>query len=48
MNVKRLFETFEPKKYKLFLDLSRAEERDFSGKVKVSGVPKNERSMLKI
>jgi aminopeptidase N len=45
MNVKRLFETFEPKKYKLFLDLSRANERDFSGKVKISGLPKNEQSI---
>ena len=37
MSVKRLFETFKPENYKIFLDLSGAKNRDFSGKVEILG-----------
>ena len=37
MSVKRLFETFKPEDYKIFLDLSGAKNRDFSGKVEILG-----------
>lgn len=42
MDVKRLFENFKPRKYELFLDLSKASERDFSGSVEIFGVSKRE------
>lgn len=41
MSVKRLFETFKPENYKIFLDLSGAKNRIFRGKLRFWGELKN-------
>lgn len=45
MSVKRLFDIFKPDNYKIFLDLSNAKDKKFTGKVEIFGFSKNKESI---